>query len=72
MDSYWNSILLGFMNHLVAALPWILGLGAAAGLVGFSPLGRGILNSYREQRRANDLTADMSEQLASLDRKSVV
>jgi len=60
--------LLALLNHAVAALPWILGLGGVGALVGFSPLGRGLLGLGRARDRTNDVLQGVTEQLAALQR----
>ena len=64
----WRNEVLSFINHLAAALPWILGLAGAGALVGWSPLGRGLLGLRRAQERSNELIDDLAQQLATLQR----
>jgi len=60
--------LLGLLNHAVAALPWLLGLGGVGALVGYSPLGKGLLGLRRARDRTNELLEDVTEQLTVLRR----
>jgi hypothetical protein len=70
--TFWQSFirgeLLGFLNHLVAALPWLLGLTGVGALVGYSPIGKGLLGLRRARDRTNELLADVAEQLGALRR----
>jgi hypothetical protein len=60
--------LLALLNHAVAALPWLLGLIGVAGLVGYSPLGKGLLGLRRARERSNELLEEVTEQLGALRR----
>ncbi len=64
MPYFWHAEFESFINHLVAALPWLLGLGGTAAIIGYSRLGRALLSWSREQERANELSSELLQELA--------
>ena len=62
----WRNELLALLNHAVSALPWLLGLTGIGALVGYSPLGKGLLGLRRARDRSNELLEEVTEQLGQL------
>ena len=55
-----------FLRHLASNLPWML--VAAAGIFGWSPLGRSLARSLRDRGRTVELEESVSRQLAEVQR----
>ena len=54
-----------FLQHLASNLPWML--IAAAGIVGWSPVGRAWARSLRDRGRTLELEESVSRQLAEFE-----
>jgi hypothetical protein len=57
-----------FLQALAHDLPWVVGGLGAAGILGWSPLGRAIARALRDRGRALELEESLSAQLADLQR----
>ena len=57
-----------FLQALAHNLPWMIGVVAAAGILGWSPLGRSIARALRDRSATLELEESMAAQLSELQR----